>query len=78
MLVMSGIFLLSEAIGITLGVMALRRSGHRLSPLWVPTLHLYFPLAALAAYKGLWELMTRPFYWDKTHHGIFDPAEMQK
>ena len=41
------------------------------------TLQFYFPLAALAAYKGLWEMMTRPFYWDKTHHGIYDPAEPQ-
>ncbi len=27
---------------------------------------LYFPLGALAAYKGLWEMAARPFYWDKT------------
>jgi hypothetical protein len=26
----------------------------------------------LAAYKAAWELATRPFYWDKTTHGIFD------
>ncbi len=71
----STVFILSEVVNIALGVIALRRSGHRVSPLWVPTLQLYFPLAAVAAYKGLWELMTRPFYWDKTHHGIFDPAE---
>jgi cellulose synthase/poly-beta-1,6-N-acetylglucosamine synthase-like glycosyltransferase len=75
---MSTAFILSEAVSITLGIVALRRSGHRISPLWVPTLQLYFPLAALAAYKGLWELLTRPFYWDKTNHGLFDPVEPQK
>lgn len=67
-----GLFLLAEALSITLGLVALRRSGHRLSPLWVPTLHLYHPLAALAAYKALAEMITRPFYWDKTRHGLFD------
>ena len=25
--------------------------------------------------KGLFELATRPFYWDKTTHGLFDPVE---
>ena len=36
---------------------------------WVPLMHLYFPLAAIASWKGFAELMTRPFYWDKTAHG---------
>ncbi|MFQ5972510.1 MAG: glycosyltransferase family 2 protein [Alphaproteobacteria bacterium] len=30
----------------------------------------YWVLISLAAYKGLWQLVTRPFYWEKTHHGI--------
>jgi len=69
------LFLTSEALTIATGIIALRRTGHRMSPLWVPTLHLYFPLAAFAAYKALWELAARPFYWDKTSHGHFDPGE---
>ena len=36
---------------------------------WVPMMHFYFPLAAVASWKGFAELMTRPFYWDKTAHG---------
>ena len=28
-----------------------------------------------AAYKGLAELATRPFYWDKTTHGLFDDGK---
>jgi hypothetical protein len=50
----------------------LRRSGQTISKFWVPTLHLYHPLATLAAYKALWEMMHKPFYWDKTSHGHFD------
>jgi hypothetical protein len=23
-----------------------------------------------AAYKGLWQLITKPFYWEKTNHGL--------
>ena len=68
------IFLLSEAANLAIGILGLRRSGQRLSLLWVPTMKLYFPLASLAGYKGLWELATRPFYWDKTTHGLFDHA----
>jgi len=71
------LFLLSEAVNLTLGIIALRRSGHRIPALWVPTLQLYFPLAALAAYKGLWEMIVRPYYWDKTNHGLYDPPGAQ-
>jgi glycosyltransferase XagB len=67
-------FFLSEAANIVIGALGLGRTRHGLSPLWVLTLKVYYPLASLAAYKGLAELATRPFYWDKTTHGIFDPA----
>ncbi|MFE3837773.1 glycosyltransferase family 2 protein [Pseudogemmobacter sonorensis] len=69
---MMAVFLLTAAVDFALCLIALRRSGHRLSPLWIPTLHGYFPLATLAAFKALHELATRPFYWDKTSHGHFD------
>ena len=72
------VFLLSEVLNITFGIVALKRSGHRLSPLWAASMHAYFPLAVLAAYKGLWEMIARPFYWDKTHHGIYDPVDTPK
>jgi hypothetical protein len=41
---------------------------------WVPTLHLYYPLGAIASYKGICELARKPFYWDKTAHGIMTPT----
>ena len=31
---------------------------------------LYWVLISLAAWKGLLQLITRPFYWEKTMHGI--------
>ena len=68
-------FALTEAVNLALGIIAVRRTRHRLSALWVPTMTLYFPLATLAAYKALLELVTKPFYWDKTTHGLYDPAD---
>lgn len=72
---MAIVFFLSEAANILIGALGLGRTRHGLSLLWVLTLKVYYPLASLAAYKGLLELATRPFYWDKTTHGLFDHAE---
>ncbi len=71
----AGVFFVSEAANILIGALGLGRTAHGLSRIWVLTLKVYYPLASLAAYKGLFELATRPFYWDKTTHGIFDPAD---
>ena len=68
------VFLSSEAITLTLGYLALRSRAHRSLRLWLPTLHAYFPLAVLAVYKAIWELISAPFYWDKTAHGEHDAA----
>lgn len=69
-----GLFLAAELCNITLGLFGLKRSGHKLNAVWVVSMNLYFPLQAFAAYKALWELLHRPFYWDKTSHGLFDGA----
>lgn len=67
-------FVTCEMLNIALGVVGLRRSGQRISAAWVPTLALYFPLQAAAAYKAGWEMLSKPFYWDKTSHGAFSGA----
>ncbi len=83
LVVLGGIFLLSEAITIATGMVATSTPKHKWLWPWVPTLHLYYPLATLAALKGLWEMITKPYYWDKTAHGVHDlgfhedPAEEQ-
>ncbi|WP_232820785.1 glycosyltransferase family 2 protein [Thalassobius sp. I31.1] len=71
----AGLFILTEAITIAVGIYAVSGKEHRFLSLWVPTLHFYYPLGALASYKGLWELILSPFYWDKTSHGHFQPAD---
>ncbi len=67
-----GLFVLTESVNIALGLIALHRSRQPISRWWVLTLHLYFPLGALASYKAAWEVVGNPFYWDKTAHGDFD------
>lgn len=71
MTALTGIFMACEVLNIAVGTLGLKRSGQNLSPLWVPTLMVYFPLQAFAAYKAAWEMLHKPFYWDKTTHGAF-------
>ncbi|MGR3375074.1 glycosyltransferase family 2 protein [Salipiger abyssi] len=66
-------FLGAETISLLVGIAAVSRSPHVGLLPWVPTLFLYFPLGAIAAYKAAWELLTRPFFWDKTTHGKSAP-----
>lgn len=68
-------FLVAEIITILVGMFAVSDKKHRFLMIWVPTMHLYFPMATLAAYKGMYELLTQPFYWDKTSHGVFERTE---
>lgn len=63
------LFLLSELFSLGLAAAGLVRSGRRKMVPWVPGMHLYFMLASIATAKALWEVLVRPFYWDKTQHG---------
>lgn len=65
-------FVVSELISIGIGLWAVRGKKHRHLMAWVPSLHLYFPLGCLAGWKAIYEVVVRPFYWDKTQHGLFD------
>lgn len=66
------LFVFSEMLNIAIGLWAVRGRQHRHLMPWVPTLHLYFPLGCLAAWKAIYEVVVKPFYWDKTQHGIFE------
>lgn len=71
---LASLFILCEAIGIGIGIKAASMTRHHTLRRFVPTMLLYFPLGTLAAYKALWEMLSRPFYWDKTRHGLFQPT----
>jgi hypothetical protein len=38
--------------------------------LWALLNPVYWLLHSIASYKALWQLITRPHYWEKTTHGI--------
>ena len=67
---LGGIYLMSEVINIIVGMLSCNQTKHRHLLKWVPSLHFYFPLGSMAAYKGFLELLYKPFYWDKTAHGV--------
>ena len=73
-----GLLFALSAIGeATYCMIATRAPRHRHLWPWVPMLLLYYPMAWIAAYKALFELLVVPFYWDKTPHGLTGtgPAE---
>lgn len=67
---LAAIFALSELTNLVCATVAVRKAGKAWLIPWALTLHVYFPLAAIAAYKGILELTWKPFYWDKTTHGV--------
>ncbi len=69
-----GLFVASEALSIFVGMRAVSGAKHRHLMPWVPTLHFYFPLGCLAGWKAIYEVVAKPFYWDKTAHGLFVEA----
>jgi cellulose synthase/poly-beta-1,6-N-acetylglucosamine synthase-like glycosyltransferase len=71
----AGLFIVSEALSIATRLHGVGRTQHKRLRRWVPSLYLYFPLATVAVYKSLVELVTKPFYWDKTSHGSFSATE---
>lgn len=75
-LVIIGLFVIAAGIECALLIAALGRGQHKISRASVLLMTLYHPLATFAAYKALWELIVKPFYWDKTSHGLYDKAAL--
>lgn len=65
-----GTMLIGQAIMIAVALRAVWAKERRHLVPWVFTLSLYWPLGALAAYKAIFEVFYKPFYWDKTKHGL--------
>ncbi len=56
-----------------------QRGWLNLSPYGL-TVSWYWVLISVAAFKGVWQLLVKPFYWEKTQHGIsrFTSIEVAK
>ena len=76
LIILGTVFMATELLTITVGIQAVSNAKLRWLRFWVPTLHFYYPLASLAAMKGFTEIVTKPFYWDKTQHGKFDEPDL--
>ncbi len=46
-----------------------KRHLYHLIP-WALTVPVYWLMMSIAAYKALWQLIHKPFYWEKTTHGL--------
>ncbi|MEM9580157.1 MAG: glycosyltransferase family 2 protein [Pseudomonadota bacterium] len=51
-------------------IIAVSGKDHRHLIPWTIGMGLYLSLGTLSIYKGAWEIITRPFFWDKTEHGV--------
>ncbi len=72
----AGTMLFGALAGIPTALVGLRRRGHRnLAPILL-LMPAYDLLKSIAAVKAIWQLLTRPHYWEKTTHGLVaEPAE---
>ena len=73
LLIVFGLFMITEVVNLAVALCATSREAHKFLLPWAFTLPIYFPLGTLAGYKALYELLYRPFYWDKTQHGQSKP-----
>lgn len=63
-------FIVGNAIMVYLSMMGPFKRGAFNLILWSLLNPIYWILHSIAAYKGLWQLLTRPHYWEKTDHGL--------
>ncbi len=63
-------FVVGNVIMIYLSMMGPYKRGTFHLVLWALLNPLYWLLHSIAAYKGLWQLITKPHYWEKTDHGL--------
>jgi glycosyltransferase XagB len=62
--------LVGNATMIYLFMMGAYKRGYYPLLFYAFTAPVYWALMSIAAYKGLWQLVHNPFYWEKTQHGI--------
>lgn len=63
-------FVIGNTVMVYLSMMGPYKRGTFALILWAVLNPVYWILHSLASYKGLWQLLTRPHYWEKTEHGL--------
>lgn len=72
--IIGAVYAVSMVTEILLHAWSARAAGKPRLIWWIAALSLYYPLATLACWRGILQILSRPFYWDKTAHGIFAPV----
>ena len=62
-----------QAVMLTTAVVAARDAGRPGLVRWVVALPFYWLLGAVAAWRAIREVFTRPSFWHKTEHGVSGP-----
>jgi glycosyltransferase XagB len=63
-------FIIGNTVMVYLSMMGPYKRGTFELLLWAVLNPVYWILHSVASYKGLWQLLTRPHYWEKTEHGL--------
>ena len=63
-------FVVGNSIMVYLSMMGPYKRGTFNLILWALINPIYWILHSIASYKGLWQLITKPHYWEKTEHGL--------
>jgi len=63
-------FLMGNAFFIYIQMIGIYKREHFQMVPWAVTVPVYWIMLSISAYKGLFQLVTNPFYWEKTQHGL--------
>ena len=63
-------FLIGNGLMVYLNMMGPYKRGKFWLVGWALLNPVYWILHSLASYKALWQLITKPHYWEKTEHGM--------
>ncbi|MGE3194331.1 MAG: glycosyltransferase [Microbacteriaceae bacterium] len=63
-------FIIGNSVMVYLSMMGPYKRGTFELILWAVINPIYWILHSIASYKGLWQLITKPHYWEKTEHGL--------
>jgi cellulose synthase/poly-beta-1,6-N-acetylglucosamine synthase-like glycosyltransferase len=63
-------FIVGNTVMVYLSMMGPYKRGTFDLLIWAVLNPVYWILHSIASYKGLWQLITRPHYWEKTEHGL--------
>lgn len=62
--------IIGNLLGIYLNMLAVFRRRQFHLTVWAITNPVYWFMHSIASYMALWQLVTKPFYWEKTNHGL--------